>query len=176
MQIYRQGRKWLFSQFFRVANLHLVTLEQASFDPVALYENTLETLSRDHPGTCGALVNFVGFMRSAGKAGEALTAMRLDAYPKMTLRGMTEITKLACDRFALAYARVHHRYGLIRPDEAIVFVATAAGHRRQAFEGADFLMDYLKSQAPFWKCEIAGTHQTWIEPTEQDQSDLLRWS
>lgn len=120
----------------------------------------------------GGVVSFTGLAR--GEAGQ-VTALELEAYPEFTEAWMTELAITARNRFSLQDVGIVHRIGLIAPGEAIVFVAAAARHRRNAFEGADFLMDHLKSQAPFWKKQHGPGGEHWIEPGSIDYQDLERW-
>ena len=85
------------------------------------------------------------------------------------------MVEAATARFSLHDALVIHRHGAIAPGEPIVMVATASAHRREAFEACDYLMDYLKSRAPFWKKEHGPAGARWVEPTERDLDDLARW-
>ena len=120
----------------------------------------------------GAVASFVGLAR--GEAGRA-AALELEAYPGLTDAEIARIVEEAMGRFSLQDALVIHRYGRIAPGEAIVLVLTAAAHRREAFEACDFLMDYLKSQAPFWKKEHGPEGARWVEPTDRDLADIRRW-
>ncbi len=121
----------------------------------------------------GGVVSFTGIARNDGDKTEML---ELEAYPGFTEPWIEALVKEARARFDLIGAMVIHRVGPILPGEAIVFVATAAAHRRQAFEGADFLMDHLKSRAPFWKKEHGPGGARWIEPRQADYQDLTRWT
>ncbi len=120
----------------------------------------------------GAVVSFTGLAR--GEKG-AVTALELDAYPGFTDAAIHEHAKTAKTRFDLQDVLIVHRIGLVAPGEPIVFVAAAAAHRRAAFDGADFLMDYLKSRAPFWKKSHEAGGARWIEPTARDYEDAARW-
>jgi molybdopterin synthase catalytic subunit len=120
----------------------------------------------------GAVVSFTGLVRAEQGAAEAL---ELDAYPGFTEVEIGKAVAAAITRFGLQDALVVHRYGVMAPGEAIVFVAAAASHRRAAFEAADHLMDYLKSRAPFWKRSRGPAGDRWIEPTAQDYEDAARW-
>lgn len=119
----------------------------------------------------GGIVSFLGKVRP----GDDVRALELSHYEPLTLRGMEELAKAASVRFDLEGALVWHRVGVMSPGETIVLVATAAHHRRSAFDAADYLMDHLKSAAWFWKRErrVDGWH--WIEPRVQDRIDLARW-
>ena len=120
----------------------------------------------------GAVVSFTGLARAGEGEVERLV---LEAYPGFTDAEIARIAEATCARFALQDLLIVHRVGEIAPGEAIVFVAAAAAHRREAFEAADQLMDYLKSRAPFWKKERGPKGERWIEPTARDQADAARW-
>ena len=120
----------------------------------------------------GAVATFVGIAR--GEQGQA-TALELQAYPGFTEAEIGRMAAGAAERFGLDDVLIIHRHGEIAPGEAIVFVATASGHRREAFEACDYLMDYLKSRAPFWKKEYGPAGARWVEPTARDLDDIARW-
>ena len=120
----------------------------------------------------GAVATFTGLARA--EAG-ATTILELEAYPGFTEARIGEIAAQAKVRFDLDDLAILHRVGKIGPGEPVVFVATAARHRRAAFEACDFLMDYLKSRAPFWKKETGPAGARWIEPRAQDHADIARW-
>lgn len=120
----------------------------------------------------GAIVTFTGLVRDNGGT---LAAMEIEHYPGMTEKAIDAIARQAVERWALTDALVIHRYGLLRADEPIMMVATAAPHRADAFAAAEFLMDYLKSRAPFWKKEIGVDGATWVEAKAADESALERW-
>jgi molybdopterin synthase catalytic subunit len=124
----------------------------------------------------GAVTSFAGLMRATSKSGEPIEALELDWYPGMTEASIQTIADDACARFEVSDVLVIHRCGRILPGEAIVFVATAAPHRRQAFQAADYLMDRLKTDAAFWKREEGAKGSAWIEPGEADRADRARWS
>jgi molybdopterin synthase catalytic subunit len=120
----------------------------------------------------GAVASFVGIAR--GEGGQA-TALELQAYPGFTDAEIGKMAEAATRRFSLQDVLIVHRYGPIAPGEPIVMVACASAHRRAAFEACDYLMDYLKSRAPFWKKELGPDGARWVEPTERDLEDLGRW-
>jgi molybdopterin synthase catalytic subunit len=120
----------------------------------------------------GAVASFVGIAR--GEGGQA-TALELEAYPGLTEVEIGKMVDVAMERFSLHDALVIHRHGPIAPGEPIVMVATASAHRREAFEACDYLMDYLKSRAPFWKKEHGPAGARWVEPTARDLDDIARW-
>ena len=119
----------------------------------------------------GGVVSFLGKVRPDGD----VQALELSHYEPLTLPGMEKLSEDARARFSLDGALVWHRTGVMTPGEPIVLVATAARHRRNAFEAADYLMDHLKSAAWLWKRERRGDGWHWIEPRGQDHSDLARW-
>lgn len=123
----------------------------------------------------GGIVSFTGLAREMTE-GAAVVTLELDAYPGFTEPAIAGMEAEARARFPVQDLLVVHRYGPIRPGEAIVFVAAAAEHRRSAFEAADFLMDYLKTRAPFWKKESGPDGERWIEPRPSDYDDIKRWS
>jgi len=145
----------------------MIRLVETAFDPGAL----LSDFSRDRREV-GAVASFTGLARA--EAG-ATAVLELEAYPGFTETEIGRIADQARERFGLADLLVVHRVGRIAPGEPIVFVATASRHRREAFEACDFLMDYLKSRAPFWKKEHGPGGARWIEPRAQDHADIARW-
>ena len=145
----------------------MVRLQAEPFDPGAL----LGGFCRDRLET-GGVVSFTGLAR--GGAG-AVTCLELEVYEGFTDQEIERMAAAARARFGLQDLMIVHRIGPIAPGEAIVFVATAATHRRAAFEAADHLMDYLKTRAPFWKKEHGPDGARWIEPSERDQADARRW-
>jgi molybdopterin synthase catalytic subunit len=145
----------------------MITLTDKPFDPGAL----LSAFSQSRRET-GAIATFTGLARAERGA---TSTLELEAYPGFTEKEIGKIADQAAARFALDDFQIVHRIGAIAPGEAIVFVATAATHRRAAFEACDFLMDYLKSRAPFWKKETGPDGTRWIEPRAQDHADIARW-
>jgi molybdopterin synthase catalytic subunit len=121
----------------------------------------------------GAIVTFTGIVRDL--PGNPLQAMEIEHYPGMTEAALTEIAQSAIDRWKLGDALVIHRYGRLVPGEMIMMVATASKHRKNAFEAAEYLMDYLKSRAPFWKREITNAGESWVASKAEDEDALTRW-
>jgi len=119
----------------------------------------------------GAVVTFTGIVRGDG----GLTAMEIEHYPGMTERAIRAIAEEAVARWHLTDALVIHRHGRLAVGEAIMMVATAAPHRGDAFAAAEFLMDYLKSRAPFWKKEIGPAGESWVAAKDEDEAALKRW-
>jgi molybdopterin synthase catalytic subunit len=121
----------------------------------------------------GAVVTFTGVVRDTEEA--PLTAMEIEHYPGMTEKALSKIASEAASRWNLGDVLVIHRFGRLVPGEMIMMVATAARHRKDAFEAAEFLMDYLKSRAPFWKRELSGESATWVAARDEDENALQRW-
>lgn len=145
----------------------MIRLTTEPFDPGALLSGFCHGRAE-----AGAVASFTGIARA--EAG-ATTALELEAYPGFTEAEIGRIAQAARERFRLIDFLILHRVGKIAPGEAIVFVATASAHRREAFQACDFLMDYLKSRAPFWKKEHGPDGERWIEPHAQDHADITRW-
>jgi molybdopterin synthase catalytic subunit len=145
----------------------MITLSETPFDPGAL----LSEFSKGRTEV-GAIATFTGLARAEGGVAAIL---ELEAYPGFTEAEIGKIAEQARARFALDDLMIRHRVGKITPGDPIVFVATAARHRRAAFEACDFLMDYLKSRAPFWKKEHGPAGSRWIEPRAEDHADVARW-
>ena len=120
----------------------------------------------------GAVVSFSGIVRDVAGG---LQHMQIEHYPGMTERALTDIANEAVRRWSLEDALVIHRHGTLKVGEQIMMVATAARHRKDAFEAAEFLMDYLKSRAPFWKREVTGEGKTWVAARDEDEDALKRW-
>ncbi|AZL59055.1 molybdenum cofactor biosynthesis protein MoaE [Tabrizicola piscis] len=120
----------------------------------------------------GAVVTFTGIVRDDSGS---LAAMEIEHYPGMTEKAIAGIVEEASARWHLADVLVIHRFGRLGPGEAIMMVATAAAHRGDAFAAAEFLMDYLKSRAPFWKKEIGADGAEWVAAKEADEVALKRW-
>lgn len=145
-----------------------VRVQSEPFDPGA-------ELSRFAQGRAdiGAVVSFTGIVRDDVGT---LSRMEIEHYPGMTEKAITAIVDEACARWSLAGCLVIHRHGPLAPGEQIMMVATAAKHRVAAFEAAEFLMDYLKSRAPFWKKEIQQDGSTdWVDAKVDDEDALTRW-
>lgn len=120
----------------------------------------------------GAVVTFTGLVRDNGGR---LAAMEIEHYPGMTEKAIAAIAAQAVARWLLADALVIHRHGRLAVGEPIMMVATAAPHRADAFAAAEFLMDYLKSRAPFWKKEIGADGVDWVAAKDEDEAALKRW-
>ena len=119
----------------------------------------------------GAIVSFTGIVRGD----DGITSMTLEHYAGMTEREIARHVEEACARWPLWGVTVIHRIGELAPGDNIVLVATASSHRQAAFEAAEFLMDYLKTQAPFWKQETRGDRTAWVEAKAADDAAANRW-
>ncbi|MEM9059890.1 MAG: molybdopterin synthase catalytic subunit MoaE [Pseudomonadota bacterium] len=122
----------------------------------------------------GAVVTFSGLVREMTDAG-AIQTMELEHYPGMTERALEEIVEQARARWPLQGVRLIHRYGPLAPGDRIVLVVTASRHREAAFDAAAFLMDYLKTKAPFWKKESGAAGAAWVDAREADDRATARW-
>ncbi|MEL7469053.1 MAG: molybdopterin synthase catalytic subunit MoaE [Pseudomonadota bacterium] len=122
----------------------------------------------------GAVVTFSGLVREMTDAG-AIQTMELEHYPGMTERALEEIVEQARARWPLNGVRVIHRFGPLAPGDRIVLVIAASRHREAAFEAAAFLMDYLKTKAPFWKKEAGSHGAAWVDAREADDQATTRW-
>lgn len=134
----------------------------------------IEALRQDRRDI-GAIVTFTGTVRDMAK-GEPITSMELEHYPGMTEKQLSEIEQQAHERWPLLGSTIIHRYGKLEPGDNIVLVITLSSHRQAAFEAAEFLMDFLKSKAPFWKKESPVEGQAnWVDAKESDTDALTRW-
>src|SRR3954471_20931946 len=123
----------------------------------------------------GAVVTFTGICRG-GEGGEAIAALTLEHYPGMAEAEIARHAETALSRWPLTALTIIHRVGRILPGENIVLVVTASVHRHAAFAAAEFLMDYLKAHAPFWKREEGAAGAAWVEAREQDDAAAERWT
>ncbi|KRS13344.1 molybdenum cofactor biosynthesis protein MoaE [Roseovarius atlanticus] len=120
----------------------------------------------------GAVVSFTGIVRDIAPG---LEAMQIEHYPGMTEKALAGIAEEAQRRWSLGDVLVIHRFGALQPDEMIMMVATSSPHRADAFQAAEFLMDYLKSRAPFWKKEVTREGADWVDAKDEDEDALGRW-
>lgn len=144
-----------------------VLVQSAPFDAGAL----LNEFSAAQDGM-GAVVTFSGLVRDVPGG---LRGMEIEHYPGMTEAALTQIATEAQDRWSLGDVLVIHRHGRLQANEVIMMVATASRHRKHAFEAAEFLMDFLKSRAPFWKKEETGDGSGWVAAKDDDEAALDRW-
>jgi molybdopterin synthase catalytic subunit len=122
----------------------------------------------------GAVCSFLGTVRERND-GSSVSSMELEHYPGMTEKSITAMMAEAQKRFDIYAARVIHRVGLLHPEDQIVFVAVTSAHRGESFKACEFLMDYLKTQAPFWKKEVTPEGARWVDARVSDDEALARW-
>lgn len=125
----------------------------------------------------GAVCCFVGTVRdrNGGQSGDAVATMELEHYPGMTEKSIEAMAAEAFRRFDILGARIIHRVGLLAPPDQIVLVAVTSAHRGESFQACEFLMDYLKTQAPFWKKEQTAAGAHWVDARVSDDAALARW-
>lgn len=145
-----------------------IRVQTDEFDPGAELSVFTQKLSE-----AGAVVSFSGLVRDVDGG---LETMEIECYPGMTETAIGKIVEEAETRWALENVLVIHRHGRLQARDVIMMVATASRHRVDAFAAAEFLMDYLKSRAPFWKKETTGEGASWVAATEADEKALERWS
>ena len=146
----------------------MIVISSAPFDPGAV----LTRFQADHP-QAGAAVTFTGLVRSTPE--RPITALILECYPELAENEIAAIRQTAIARFDLIDAAILHRYGRLVPGDPIMQVMTLAPHRQAAFDGAQYLMDYLKTDAPFWKREETATGTEWVEAKAADDLARERW-
>ncbi|MFZ6817012.1 molybdopterin synthase catalytic subunit MoaE [Undibacterium sp. Ji22W] len=122
----------------------------------------------------GAVVNFVGLVRDRND-GQDIHTMELEHYPGMTEKSLQMIAEQASQRWNLIDAMIIHRVGLLQPLDQIVMVAAASAHRGEAFAACEFMMDYLKTEAPFWKKESTAEGERWVDARESDSQAVSKW-
>jgi len=152
-----------------------VSVQEADFDVGA----ETEALAAGRPEV-GAVASFVGYVRADKLAGEsaedqAVSAMTLEHYPGMTEKSLEAIVAEAESRWSLLGVRVIHRFGRLVPGDRIVFVGVAGSHRGEAFAACEFIMDYLKTRAPFWKKEDTPEGGRWVDAREADDVAAEKW-
>jgi molybdopterin synthase catalytic subunit len=147
-----------------------IVVQEADFD----VGSELESLAPGDTG-CGAVASFIGRVR-ATDGNCAIGAMTLEHYPAMTRRALERIVEEAQARWDVRDACVIHRVGRLLPGDQIVFVAVASGHRGDAFAASEFIMDFLKTRAPFWKREETPEGDRWVEAKESDDAAADRWT
>lgn len=144
-----------------------IVVQLEAFNPGEQLDNF-----RDQLKSSGALVSFSGMVRDIPGG---LAKIKIEHYPGMTEKAINKICNEACLRWELEDIMVIHRFGNLKKGELIMMIATAANHRTNAFEAAEFLMDYLKSRAPFWKKEIGFEKENWVSSKDVDEKALDRW-
>ena len=145
-----------------------VILQKKAFDPGQIINEFQCQLNN-----VGAVVNFTGIVRNNKESN--LKKLHIEHYPEMTRHSLEEVQLSSKKRWDLQDSLIIHRYGDLEINEPIMMVMTAAKHRHEAFNAAEFLMDYLKSRAPFWKKEITNDGSEWVLSTEDDENSLNRW-
>ena len=146
-----------------------VVVQAEDFDAGSLQRELLS-------GSCeeGAIATFTGYVRSANR-GRQLRAMELEHYPGMTERSIQAIVEEAAGRWPVLAATALHRTGSLSPGDQIVWVGVASAHREGAFAACEFIMDYLKTRAPFWKRELHDDGASWVEARTSDEERASRW-
>ena len=129
---------------------------------------------RANDARVGAVCSFVGTVRERNE-GSDVSSMELEHYPGMTEKSITAMMEESTKRFDIYGARVIHRIGLLQPQAQIVLVAVTSAHRGMSFQACEFLMDYLKTQAPFWKKEVTPDGSRWVDARVSDDKALARW-
>ena len=147
-----------------------VRIQTEAFDAGAEIEGLRRSSAR-----IGAIASFVGVVRDLNDDAD-VRAMALEHYPGMTERAIEEIVREAMERWSLIDASVVHRVGRLAPQEAIVLVVTAGAHRHQAFHACEFIMDFLKTRAPFWKKESTAEGERWVGARTSDERAARRWT
>lgn len=144
-------------------------VQQESFDVAELQQKLLGDTHQE-----GAIATFTGYVRASNDSRKVDT-LELEHYPGMTEKSILEILAEAADRWPLLGGAVVHRVGLLQPGDPIVWVGTASSHREAAFSACEFVMDYLKTRAPFWKKEVGPEGTTWVDARSSDDSRAERW-
>src|SRR3954470_2532293 len=147
-----------------------IRIQQADFD----IAREIAALTKGRTDI-GAVVTFTGICRGA-EGGDAIAALTLEHYPGMAEAEIARHAETAASRWPLTGLTVIHRVGRIEPGQNIVLVVTASKHRHAAFEAAEFLMDYLKTHAPFWKREEGAAGASWVDAHEHDDAAADRWT
>jgi molybdopterin synthase catalytic subunit len=147
----------------------MIRVQQEAFDVGVEQQALLQGRS-----DIGATVSFTGLVRDFNERPE-VTALTLEHYPGMTEKALEAIVEDACGRWPLQGVRLIHRVGCLAPGDPIVLVVVASAHRRAAFEACDFIMDYLKTRAPFWKKEHTASGNYWVAERSSDYQDAARW-
>jgi molybdopterin synthase catalytic subunit len=145
---------------------------RVQFDTLDPYKE-IDALRADNKAI-GAVVNFIGLMRDFNE-GDTVSQMSLEHYPGMTEKALDKIVEEACQRWDLMGVRVIHRVGDLDPLDPIVLVAVASAHRGEAFKACEFIIDYLKTRAPFWKKETTAEGERWVDARHTDDEAEARW-
>lgn len=147
-----------------------ISVQAADFD-----SSSEQTLLHAGDGDIGAIVSFTGLVRDQVQ-GKQLSSMYLEHYPGMTEQALQQIAEQAANRWPLQAVRIIHRIGPLAPQDRIVLVLAASAHRQAAFDACAFIMDYLKTRAPFWKKEQTASGEAWwVDARDSDETALNRW-
>ena len=147
----------------------MIRVQAEDFDPGA----EIAALT-DGKTSIGGVASFIGLVRDIAD-GENVSAMTLEHYPGMTERQLEEVEREAHDRWPIDASLIIHRYGRLEPGDRIVLVVTASAHRQAALESCAFLIDWLKTKAPFWKVEDTAEGERWVEARTSDDEAAARW-
>ncbi len=167
MRPFQMAMKWLFSHLLRGGNC-MIRVQAADFS----VNDEYQALSNDF--SAGAVVFFVGKVRDFNQ-GDNVTGLSLEHYPGMTEKSLEDIVIEAKARWPILGCRLIHRVGDLALGDQIVFVGVSSPHRQAAFDACAFIMDFLKTQAPFWKKEATESGARWVDARESDQSAVTRW-
>lgn len=146
----------------------LISVQHEDFDMASEYQSLAKNPQ------CGAVVTFCGLVRDMNQ-GNIVSGLELEHYPGMTEKSLKEIAYRAREKWQLGDIRIIHRVGKLLMNEQIVFVGVSSKHRSNAFESCQFIMDYLKTQAPFWKKEQSQNTEYWVEAKTSDHAKLKKW-
>jgi molybdopterin synthase catalytic subunit len=146
-----------------------IAIQHADFDV-----STELKLLRENQSAIGGINVFVGTVRDM-HLGESILAMELEHYPGMTEKSLADIVKQAQERWEILNVSIIHRIGKLLPGDQIVLVAVASSHRGDAYAASEFIMDYLKTSAPFWKKEHTPSHTRWVDARTSDEQRLQKW-
>lgn len=147
-----------------------ISVQSCPFDPAA----EEQAIRQGNPQT-GAVVTFLGLMRDINE-GDSVTSMTLEHYPGMTEKALAAIVDEAAERWQLEAVHLLHRVGELHPEDPIVLVSVASRHRGEAFRACEFIIDYLKTRAPFWKKEQTRDGERWVEARHSDEQAENKWS
>lgn len=147
----------------------VIQVQQEDFDVQQQYQ-----LLRGDSPSIGAIVTFVGLMRDFNN-GDAVHSLFLEHYPGMTDKVLADIAQQAHERWSLQQLRIIHRVGTLQPSDQIVYVGVSSAHRQEAFAACEFIMDFLKTQAPFWKREQTPAGSRWVDARSSDKDAAQRW-
>ncbi|MCP4273034.1 MAG: molybdenum cofactor biosynthesis protein MoaE [Gammaproteobacteria bacterium] len=151
----------------------MIAIQEEDFSIESLFEQIKQQAGIN----AGAISTFTGLVREKDQPGQApLTALKLEHYPGMTEKALTAIAKDAKKQFSLSSIVIVHRIGKLEVGDRIVFVGTSSEHRKSAFNGCQFIMDYLKNDAPFWKKEFRKDgSESWVEQKQSDVNTIKNW-